>query len=91
MNNLKVKDEAIGVSTYIKGIGMITIHSGSADLLLKHGKYQFLKGVVPPKKLVALSDKSVKELTELAKDLNGYSKKMKKDELIALIRDTSNA
>ncbi len=88
---IKVKSSAIGVSVGTKSIGVITVAQRHVDILAREGRFDLLDGIVPAKKLVALSDKTVKELREIAKGLDGYELKLKKDELIELINDSPSA
>jgi hypothetical protein len=88
---IRVKEEMIGATTWIKGIGHTTIGQRHALLLAQAGRFEFLDGVVPATKLIALADKTVKELRETAEGLDGYSLKLKKDELIDLINAAPSA
>jgi len=81
----------IGVTTTTKSLGQITVESRHADILAREGRYDLIDGIVPAKALVALSDKTVKELRDIAKDLEGYELKLKKSELIDLINDSASA
>lgn len=88
---IKVKPEMIGATTVTKSLGRITIAERHADILAREGRYDLIDGIVPAKKLVALKDKTSKELNELAKDLPEYKTGMNKDDLIELIRAAPNA
>jgi len=90
-NNIKVKEEMIGATVWLKGIGHTTIGQRHANLLAQAGRYDLLDGIVAPTALVAIADKKVSELREIAKGLEGYNDKLKKDELIALINAAPSA
>lgn len=83
-----VKPQFIGATTKVKNLGTITIREDHAEILAREGRFDLVDGITPAKKLVALSDKSLKELNDLAKDMEGYKKGLKKEELIELIRAT---
>jgi len=89
MANFKVKKKYLGATIFLKGLGQTTVEAHHGDLLAKHGKSFMLEGIKPAKKLKPLKEKTKKELTEQAKDLEGYSSDMTKDELIELINDTT--
>jgi len=89
MPKIKVKASAIGVSTNTEALGNITIAERHADILAREGKLEFLEGAKPAKKLVPVGEKSFKALREEAKDLPGFHLKLSKEELIALIDDTT--
>ncbi len=86
MSKLRVKPEMVGFTTKVKGLGRITITAEHAEILAREGRFDLVDGIVPATKLVALKDKSLKDLNKLAEDLIGYKKGMKKSELIELIR-----
>lgn len=88
---MKVKKELEGGVTFSKILnGNVKIIDKNVDLFLSEGRYDLLENTPTPKKLEPiknnLEEKSVKELRELAKDLEGFDSKMKKQELIQLIQ-----
>lgn len=82
---MKLKKSAIGTKTNTQNLGFITIKEKHLDILIREGRYEFIDGMIAPNKLVALEDKKVSELRELAKDLEGYTNKLTKQELLDLI------
>ena len=90
MNVLKVKKKYLGATTYIKGLGWLTIEPHHGELLAKHGRTQCIEGAKPAKKLTPLKEQTKKELQDKAKDHPDYNPKLTKEELIDLINDTTN-
>jgi hypothetical protein len=95
---MKVKKEFIGASTSVQGIGQIKIREDHADVLAKAGRFELLEGPIPNfKKLVPVekeqtpdySEMKVKDLRDLAKDLDGYKSSMNKHQLIELLNATT--
>ena len=91
MPKVRVKPNMIGTSVSTKALGMITVREDHADILAREGRFDLIDGIIPAKKLVALGDKTIKQLREIAKGLEGYTLKLKKDELIELINATPSA
>ena len=88
---MKVKKELEGGVTFSKILnGSVKIIDKNVDLFLSEGRYDLLENTPTPKILEPiknnLEEKSVRELRELAKDLEGFDSKMKKQELIQLIQ-----
>lgn len=84
-SKFKVKADKIGTTVSTKTLGSITIAERHADILAREGRFDLIDGLIPAKKLVALGDKTIKQLQNIAKDLPGYHLKLKKEELIKLI------
>ena len=70
---MKLKKSAIGTQIMTKNLGFIKIQERHLPILLREGHYHLVEGMVHPKKLVALEDKTVSELREIAKEMEGYS------------------
>lgn len=90
MAQIKVKEAFIGSNTNTKTLGNITISQKYADLLAREGRYELLEGISTAKKLTPISEKTIKELRELAKDLPGYHLKLDREKLISLLNDNSS-
>jgi len=82
---MKLKESAIGVKTIVQSIGYITVSEKHLPILIREGRFDLIDGMISAKKLVALEDKKKSELQEIAKDIEGYSDKLKVKELIELI------
>lgn len=85
----KVKKDSIGKTIFIKKMGHTTITEKSGRLLLNAGRFEHLEGSKKPvplqPKSESLEDKTLQELRELAQDLEGYKKNLKKSDLIELL------
>ena len=82
---MRVRPEMIGVRTWTKALGNITVAARHVDILAREGRTDLIEGLKAAKRLVPMTEKTLKELRDQAKDLDGFNLKLKRDELIALI------
>jgi hypothetical protein len=87
---MKIKDSMIGAITHSPTLGYaVKVETQYIDLFVKEKRFDLLDDFDTNGDLIPLLDKTVLELRELAKDMTGYRKTMRKSSLIKLIQNVT--
>lgn len=88
---MKVREDKIGCITFSKTYNSaIKVSEDHSELLFLEKRYEFLEEFEAPGALKPLSDLSLKELRERAKDIEGFKNSLKKQQLIDLIQNVTH-